>query len=121
MEFLKNIKRSLSKKESPEPEAAISEKKESKIPPVDEPHPAESIEIQIEKEVLDAKRIAALKEHKYRVGVINFVSVLREDLEGINANNYKSVVKMTIATLTNFINVEEEENAKLSQRLQENK
>ncbi|MBN1930426.1 MAG: hypothetical protein JW786_02300 [Desulfobacterales bacterium] len=122
MEFLKNLKKSLTKKESTESEAAIPVKKEvSEIPSADDQYPAESIETRIEKEVLDAKRIAALKEHKYRAGVINFISVLREDLDGINANNYKSIVKMTIATLTNFINVAEEENAKLSQWLQENK
>jgi hypothetical protein len=81
----------------------------------------ETVENRLEGEVLRTKRNAALKEHRYRAGVINFITVVRDDLEGVNETNYRSLVSMTVSTLTNFINVAQEENIKLAQWLEENR
>lgn len=118
MEFFKFWKSS-GDKENKFPEETIPEKVGAEFTGEEPPH--ETIENRIEREVLNTKRNEALKEHRYRAGVINFVAVVREDLEGINETNYKSLVSMTIATLTNFINVAQEENNKLAQWLEEHR
>lgn len=118
MEIFK-IWKSSRNKESKSPEETIPEKVNAEF--TGEQQLSETIEARIEREVLSANRNAALKEHRYRAGVINFITVVREDLEGINETNYKSLVSMTVATLTNFINVSQEENKKLAQWLEDHR
>jgi hypothetical protein len=113
------IWKSSGKKESKSSEETTPEKTGAAFS--GEKEPPETIENRLEGEVLRTKRNAALKEHRYRAGVINFITVVRDDLEGVNETNYRSLVSMTVATLTNFINVAQEENIKLAQWLEEHR
>jgi len=71
----------------------------------------------LEKQRTELLKAAALKEHRQRAAVVNFISVVREDLESINENNFRPAVNMTIATLNNFIDVEKETNLKLLEEI----
>lgn len=63
--------------------------------------------------VRDARKQAQLKEHRYRAGVISFVSVVMDDLQSASEKNYPAVISMTVATLKNFIEAESSANADL--------
>ena len=64
-------------------------------------------------DVREARKQALLKEHRYRAGVISFMSVVVDDLQSASEKNYPAVISMTVATLKNFIEAESSANADL--------